>query len=237
METKRQNTTKFRNQPVTNPLKKLFPLLKNSILCSTRGKLEEAIVLLKKAGPCWEKANLLGCYHAELMEFYTAEKEFLEALRHDPCNSETLCNLAKLYNDFFQPYEAKKYLELYLQKEPNDAAALFYYAIVLLDLNLEGDAYEVLKKTYVINPSDVYVIINIALIVLHKKKRPKAALRMLKKAASISPADSEALFRLAGIAWELGEESTYFNAREMLQLIDPEMCAELDDQTERQTWL
>ena len=101
------------------------------------------------------------------------------------------------------------------------ATALFYYAVVLLDLNLEDDAYEVLKKTYAVNPSDVYVIINIALIVLHKKKRPKAALRLLKKAASISPADSEALFRLAGIAWELGEEPTYFNAREMLHLTDP----------------
>jgi len=237
METKRQNTTQVSQSTSDESTEKAFSPFKEFYSLLDQGKLEEAIVLLKKAGPCWEKANLLGCYHAELMEFYTAEKEFLEALRHDPCNSETLCNLAKLYNDFFQPYEAKKYLELYLQKEPNDAAALFYYAIVLLDLNLEGDAYEVLKKTYVINPSDVYVIINIALIVLHKKKRPKAALRMLKKAASISPADSEALFRLAGIAWELGEESTYFNAREMLQLIDPEMCAELDDQTERQTWL
>ena len=38
------------------------------------------------------------------------------------------------------------------------------------------------------------------------------------------------LFRLAGIAWELGEELTYFDAKDTLQLIDREMCAKLDEE-------
>lgn len=63
------------------------------------------------------------------------------------------------------------------------------------------------------------------------------ALRFLKKTASIKPADPELLFLLANVAWEAGEEITSFEAREMLQLIDPEMCAELDERTGRQSWL
>jgi tetratricopeptide (TPR) repeat protein len=234
METKSRNftqapqlaTVESPEKASSSPFKEFYSLL-------NQGKLEEAILLLEKAAPCWEKANLLGCYHAEIMNFSKAEKEFLEALCHDPDNIDTLCNLAKLYNDFFQPYEAKKYMEMYLQKEPNDPIGLFYYAVVLLDLDLEDDAYEILKRVLVINPTDVYVITNLALIILNKNKRPKVALRLLKKAASINPADSEVLFRLAGVAWELGEELTFFNAREMLQLIDPGLCAELDERTGR----
>lgn len=74
---------------------------------------------------------------------------------------------------------------MYLKKEPDDTAALFYYAVVLLELDLEDDAYGILKRTHAINPADVYVITNLALIILYKKKRPKVALRLLKKAASI----------------------------------------------------
>ena len=103
METKRQNTTQVSQSTGDESTEKAFSPFKEFYSLLDQGKLEEAIWLLKKAAPCWEKANLLGCYHAELMEFYTAEKEFLAALRHDLCNSETLCNLAKLYNDCYGP--------------------------------------------------------------------------------------------------------------------------------------
>jgi|GEM_PF-2697504 Tetratricopeptide repeat. len=201
-----------------------------------QGKLEEAILLLEKIASCWEKASLLGCYYGQLGNFSKAEDAFLEALRHDPDNSETMYNLAVLYNDFFQPCEAKKYMELYLQKEPDDCTSLFIYATMLLDLDLIDEAYEGFKKVCKIDSTNAYAIAGLAGI-LHEKNRPKVALRLLKKAASIKPADPELLFLLAHVAWEVGEEISSFNAREMLQLIDPKMCAELDERTGRQSWL
>jgi tetratricopeptide (TPR) repeat protein len=213
-----------------SPFKEAYSLL-------NKGRLEDAIQFLEEKAPCWEQANLLGCCYAMRMNFSKAEDAFFEALHQDLENSETMYNLAFLYNEFFQPNKAKKYLEMYFRHKQYDAADLYFYALVLLELNLHNEAYEVLKKSYKMNSTDVFVISNLAIIILDKKMRPRVALRLLKKAAEIKPVDPDVLFTLAKVAWDVGEELTCFNAREMLHLIDPEMCAELDERTGRQSWI
>jgi len=136
-----------------------------------------------------------------------------------------------LYYDFFQPYEAKKYYELFLQEDPTDVVALFNISVVLMDLNLKDEAYEILKYAHTIDPLDIYIIINLALFIQYEKMRPNVALRLLEKATAIIPADAELLFNLGKLAWENGNELTCFNAREVLEIIDPEICKELDEKT------
>ena len=118
-----------------SPFKKAYSLL-------NQGRLEDAIQFLEEKAPCWEQANLLGCCYAMRMDFSKAEDAFFEALRQDLENSETMYNLAVLYNEFFQPYKAKKYLEMYFRHKQYDAADLYFYALVLLELDLYNKAYE-----------------------------------------------------------------------------------------------
>jgi len=237
MEIRNQDSPQDQQSSRTeSPERIYFPYYEKAVLLYEQKKFEDAIQLLKKELPCWGKADLLGSCYAELMDFSQAEESYLEAIKLDPDQTGTLYNIAMLYYDFFQPYEAKKYYELYIRKEPNDIVGLFNYAVVLLDLDLQDEAYEVLKKAHAIDPRDVYVIINLAFVILHKKIRPRVALRLLKKAAEINPVDPNVLFSLAKVAWDVGEELTCFTTREMLQLIDPELCAELDERTGRQSW-
>jgi tetratricopeptide (TPR) repeat protein len=200
-------------------------------------KANEAIDFLKQIPIDCHVANFLGCCLWDLCNYSEAEESFLKAIEINPQMQDAWRNLAMLYKDIFQPFESIKAYEQYLKFSPGDTVALFEYASVFLELNEEDKAYEILKKAHQIDPRDVYVIINLSLIILHKKKRPRVALRLLKKAAIINPVDADVLFHLADVAWDLGEELTSLNARDMLQSIDPALCAELDERTGRQRWI
>jgi len=195
-----------------------------------------AIKTLENLPVTIDTANLLGCCHEELMNSVEAEKAYRRAIEIDPTDPAPWHNLAMLYDQFFQPFEAKQAYEKLFKLKSDDVVALFEYACVLLQLNMEDEAYDILKKAHQLDPYDECVIINLAVILCHKKQRPRIALRMLKSALAISPMDAELLYHVAITAWDMGEELTCLKARDILCLIDPETCAELDERTGRQSW-
>jgi tetratricopeptide (TPR) repeat protein len=199
-------------------------------------EFDSAIKTLEKLPTTVDTANLLGCCHAELMNPVEAEKAYLQAIENNSKDPTPWHNLAMLYDQFFQPFEAKQAYEKLFKLKSDDVVALFEYACVLLQLNMEDEAYDVLKKAHQLDPYDECVIINLAVILCHKKQRPRIALRMLKSALAISPMDAELLYHVAITAWDMGEELTCLQARDILCPIDPEKCAELDERTGRQNW-
>jgi putative PEP-CTERM system TPR-repeat lipoprotein len=173
------------------------------------GNAGGAIVLLKNA---LEKnqnnlaaRQLLADAYRAAGKFEQAEKEFLKVETQNPANSDVKLCLARLYNQMRKPDAAIRKAEEYLAARPGSADALEAIGIAHAISNMAAAAETSFLEALKSDPGRISTRLELAALYRGQAKTEQAR-ALLNEVLTTDPANSRALFILAGMELAAGNK-------------------------------
>lgn len=148
--------------------------------------------------------HLLGITQQEAGELEAADASFERSQMLDPGLTDALFRRAQIQRGWRRYEGAQWLLGLVLERSPGDQAAQGLLAQVALDMEDAGQARRVLLPLLrtTRHAPDAWRLLAVA---LHRRGRPRAALRWVQRALAQQPGAVEALRILGWVALELGD--------------------------------
>jgi len=174
------------------------------------------------------KINLANFYYYQ-KEYANAEKYFKLAMEQDRELYFVNLNLAYLYNQTGQNEKAEKCFRNYLEREPDDANALYSLGLLLSEIGKYDESLSTLLKSSKLDLKYPRVNHNIAMLYDFMKEKEKAEIYLQKEIEAVNDLNSRLeLFQfylnnnLRQKAQRLGEEilKVYPNTKDVKRVLE-----------------
>nr|WP_321486395.1 tetratricopeptide repeat protein [uncultured Draconibacterium sp.] len=135
------------------------------------------------------KINLANFYYYQ-KEYANAEKYFKLAMEQDRELYFVNLNLAYLYNQTGQNEKAEKCFRNYLEREPDDAHALYLLGLLLSEIEKYDESLSTLLKSSKLDSKYLRVNHNIAMLYDFMKEKEKAEIYLQKEVEAVNDLNS-----------------------------------------------